>query len=197
MTIDRYAWAFRRNARLEDFLTTQELIETLVTTVSCGGKYSRCLDGFTSCDYSFSTWLARIYTNVCDESRKFIDEYRAHGRRHDSANIRRASARCRLVAPSQRRGYFQHSPVDTPERYSHGQCLVIYRWYEICRLLLLEFSPTIKWYHKLGTQTKRHRLKRLFMEFPYLGLKITFFCSALQYRWQPNPSSLCWDTTKN
>lgn len=39
MTIDRYAWAFRRNARLEDFLTTQELIETLVTTVSCGGKY--------------------------------------------------------------------------------------------------------------------------------------------------------------
>lgn len=40
MTIDRYAWAFRRNARLEDFLTTQELIGTLVTTVSCGGKYS-------------------------------------------------------------------------------------------------------------------------------------------------------------
>ncbi|KAK4008240.1 hypothetical protein OUZ56_013389 [Daphnia magna] len=38
MTIDRYAWAFRRNARLEDFLTTQELIETLVTTVSCGGN---------------------------------------------------------------------------------------------------------------------------------------------------------------
>lgn len=41
MTIDKYAWAFRRNARLQDFLTTQELIETLVTTVSCGGKYSQ------------------------------------------------------------------------------------------------------------------------------------------------------------
>ena len=41
MTIDKEAWAFRRNARLLDFLTTHELIETLVTTVSCGGKYSR------------------------------------------------------------------------------------------------------------------------------------------------------------
>jgi alpha-L-fucosidase len=40
MTIDKEAWAFRRNARLSDFLTTRELIETLVTTVSCGGKYS-------------------------------------------------------------------------------------------------------------------------------------------------------------
>ncbi|XP_046453390.1 alpha-L-fucosidase-like [Daphnia pulex] len=38
MTIDKEAWAFRRNARLSDFLTTRELIETLVTTVSCGGN---------------------------------------------------------------------------------------------------------------------------------------------------------------
>ena len=37
MTIDKNAWAFRRNADLADFLTTRELIEALVTTVSCGG----------------------------------------------------------------------------------------------------------------------------------------------------------------
>ena len=38
MTIDKKAWAFRRDAQLSDFLTTEELIETLVTTVSCGGR---------------------------------------------------------------------------------------------------------------------------------------------------------------
>jgi hypothetical protein len=37
MTIDRYAWAYRRNARLDDFLSMEELIGTLVVTVSCGG----------------------------------------------------------------------------------------------------------------------------------------------------------------
>lgn len=37
MTIDKRAWAFRRDADLADFLTTRELIEALVTTVSCGG----------------------------------------------------------------------------------------------------------------------------------------------------------------
>ncbi len=44
MTIERYAWAFRRNAKLSDFLTTRELIQTLVTTVSCGGKSQTIYD---------------------------------------------------------------------------------------------------------------------------------------------------------
>ena len=38
MTIDKKAWGSRRDAQLSDFLTTEELIETLVTTVSCGGR---------------------------------------------------------------------------------------------------------------------------------------------------------------
>jgi len=38
MTIDRNSWGYRRDARYADFLTVQELIETLVTTISCGGN---------------------------------------------------------------------------------------------------------------------------------------------------------------
>ncbi|XP_041771172.1 putative alpha-L-fucosidase [Anopheles merus] len=38
MTIDRKSWGHRVNARLEDFMTTDELIGELVTTVSCGGN---------------------------------------------------------------------------------------------------------------------------------------------------------------
>lgn len=39
MSIDRKAWGFRRDARLEDYFTTFELISELVVTVSCGGKF--------------------------------------------------------------------------------------------------------------------------------------------------------------
>lgn len=39
MTIDRKAWGFRRDARLEDYFTTFDLISELVVTVSCGGKF--------------------------------------------------------------------------------------------------------------------------------------------------------------
>lgn len=61
MTIDRYAWSFRRNAYLEDFLTTHELIEALVTTVSCGGKYSRALTALRAVTISFRfDWLVFI-----------------------------------------------------------------------------------------------------------------------------------------
>ncbi|CAL8125240.1 unnamed protein product [Orchesella dallaii] len=38
MTVDRYAWTYRRNAKLQDFLKPEELISTLIKTVSCGGN---------------------------------------------------------------------------------------------------------------------------------------------------------------
>lgn len=38
MTIDKYSWGYRRNARLVDYLSMNELIETFVKTVSCGGN---------------------------------------------------------------------------------------------------------------------------------------------------------------
>ncbi|KAF5278960.1 hypothetical protein FQA39_LY05638 [Lamprigera yunnana] len=38
MTLDKKSWGFRRNANIEDFYTTKELIGVLVQTVSCGGN---------------------------------------------------------------------------------------------------------------------------------------------------------------
>lgn len=38
MTIDKISYGYRRNAKLEDYLTADELLQTFVTTISCGGN---------------------------------------------------------------------------------------------------------------------------------------------------------------
>lgn len=38
MTIDGLSWGFRRNAKFSDYLSIENLIQTFVTTISCGGN---------------------------------------------------------------------------------------------------------------------------------------------------------------
>jgi len=38
MTLDRESWGYRRTAAYSDYLTPEELVQTVVETVSCGGK---------------------------------------------------------------------------------------------------------------------------------------------------------------
>lgn len=37
-TVDKVSWGYRRNMQLSEILTMNELLEQIVTTVSCGGK---------------------------------------------------------------------------------------------------------------------------------------------------------------
>jgi len=38
LTIDRYSWGYRRNAKLSEIIPISELIKELASTVSCGGN---------------------------------------------------------------------------------------------------------------------------------------------------------------
>jgi len=38
MTVDKESWGHRRNMKMEDVLSMEELIETMASTVSCGGN---------------------------------------------------------------------------------------------------------------------------------------------------------------
>ncbi|XP_048587467.1 alpha-L-fucosidase-like [Nematostella vectensis] len=38
MSIDKRSWGYRRNATIDEYYTTKELVSQLVTTVSCGGN---------------------------------------------------------------------------------------------------------------------------------------------------------------
>lgn len=39
MTVDKHSWGFRRNAKIEDFYSINDLIRILTETVSCGGEF--------------------------------------------------------------------------------------------------------------------------------------------------------------
>lgn len=38
-TVDRKSWGYRRTMKLNEILTTDELLYQVVSTVSCGGNY--------------------------------------------------------------------------------------------------------------------------------------------------------------
>ena len=37
-SLDKYSWGYRRDSRVENYLTPEEMVRFLVETVSCGGK---------------------------------------------------------------------------------------------------------------------------------------------------------------
>jgi alpha-L-fucosidase len=38
MTLDKKSWGYRRNAKIEEYLTPEELMQTMIETVACGGN---------------------------------------------------------------------------------------------------------------------------------------------------------------
>ncbi|CAL4063218.1 unnamed protein product, partial [Meganyctiphanes norvegica] len=38
LTFDRYSWGFRRNANMDDYLSIEDTLEQLISTISCGGN---------------------------------------------------------------------------------------------------------------------------------------------------------------
>jgi alpha-L-fucosidase len=39
MTLDAESWGYRRNSNIEEYLTPEQLMTTIVESVSCGGMY--------------------------------------------------------------------------------------------------------------------------------------------------------------
>uniref|UniRef100_A0A5S6QA82 Putative alpha-L-fucosidase n=1 Tax=Trichuris muris TaxID=70415 RepID=A0A5S6QA82_TRIMR len=66
-TIDTQSWGFRRDAKLNDYLTAEQLVKAFIETVSCGGNFllnvgpthdGRILPIFEERLYSMGEWLS-------------------------------------------------------------------------------------------------------------------------------------------